>query len=143
MKSIIDGGNIQKSRITILPFINLKPTEYKTLYSALCFAKSLCEKYGIKWAPVTFDQPLYIKAAQIIAASPELKSVLFARLGGFHNVMSYMGAIGYIMGGSGIGELGEEVYAPNSVKHICLLATPTQEQCELIYLHHQWFWIPF
>ena len=32
--------------------------------------------------------------------------------------MSYMGAIGYIMGGSGLEELWEEVYAPNSVKNM-------------------------
>ena len=59
-----------------------------------------------------------MKAAAIIATTPELNDKLFARLRGFHTVMSYMGAIGYIMGGSGLEELWEEVYAPNSVKNM-------------------------
>ena len=32
--------------------------------------------------------------------------------------MSYMGSIGYIMGGSGIQKLWEEVYAPDSLNHM-------------------------
>ena len=88
------------------------------MYSALSFAKKICGEKGFKFAPVTFDQPLYIKAAEIIAAKPGLNAVLFAMLGGFHMVMSYMGSIGYIMSGSGIEQLWEESYAPASVKHM-------------------------
>ena len=118
MNSVIPGDNIQQSRLVILPFINLNPSDVTTIYSALCFAKSECDKRGIKFSPVTFDQPLYIKAAELIAATPYLSSVLFAVLGGFHMLMSYMGSIGYVMGGSGIEQLWEEVYAPASVNHM-------------------------
>ena len=66
---------------------------------------------------MTFDQPLYIKAAEIVASSPELSNI-FVRLGGFHLVMSYLGSIGYIMSQSGLKEMWETVYAHNSVDHM-------------------------
>ena len=67
--------------------------------------------------PVTFDQPLYIKASEIAAAKEELNKVI-VRLGGFHLMMSYMGSIGYIMTGSGLSDLWERVYAKGSVVHM-------------------------
>ena len=47
------------------------------------------KKYKLSAVPVIFDQPLYIKAADIVASSPELLNV-FLRLGGFYLVMSYL-----------------------------------------------------
>lgn len=67
--------------------------------------------------PVTFDQPLYIKAAEIVAASQGLDRVIVC-LGGFHLLMSYLGSIGQIMTGSGLAELWESVYAKGSVIHM-------------------------
>ena len=66
---------------------------------------------------VTFDQPLYIKAAEIVASSQDLDKVI-VRLGGFHLLMSYLGSIGHIMDGSGLAELWETVYAKGSVIHM-------------------------
>ena len=67
---------------------------------------------------VTFDQPLYWKAQEIVAnVSPQLDSVVLI-LGCFHTHMSFLGAIGYIMGGSGIQESLTKIYAPNSVDSI-------------------------
>ena len=54
-------GESSKTKIQILPFINLNPSDISTIYTALSFAQKECEKYNIKFAPVTFDQPLYIK----------------------------------------------------------------------------------
>lgn len=66
---------------------------------------------------VTFDQPLYIKACDIISSCPENSdlSTIIVRLGGFHLLMSFMGCIGYIMDGSGLKELFSVVYAAASV----------------------------
>ncbi|KAG1706167.1 Carcinine transporter [Nymphon striatum] len=69
------------------------------------------EKAGQPVCHVTFDQSLYMKASEIIAASPELKTCLVTRLGGFQLIMSYMGAIGYIMDGSGLDVLWQTVCA--------------------------------
>jgi len=65
---------------------------------------------------VTFDQPLYIKAAEIVAASTDLSNVV-VRLGGSHLLMSYLGSIGFIMGGSGTEAMWETVYAAGTVTH--------------------------
>ena len=53
----------------------------------------------------------------MVAASAndnDLSSVV-VRLGGFHLLMSFMGAVGYIMGGSGLKEIWSLIYAVDSV----------------------------
>lgn len=40
------------------------------------------------------------------------------RLGGFHTLMAYLGAIGYIMRGSGLEDLWATVYAKNSIEEM-------------------------
>ncbi|KAF4531641.1 hypothetical protein B566_EDAN006572 [Ephemera danica] len=106
--------------ITFLPFINLTPSNPSCIYTALKFAAKECVRHGQNTAIVTFDQPLFYKAMDIVSAMQtecELKNVII-RLGGFHFLMSFLGAIGYIMAGSGIEELFSTVYATNSVPHI-------------------------
>ena len=105
------------SKIDIIPFVNHNPTQPDTLYSALSFIQSATEKYKLGAVPVTFDQPLNIKAADIVASSPELSNV-FLRLGGFNLVMSYLGSVGYIMSQSGLKDMWETVYATNSIDHM-------------------------
>ena len=66
-----------KSTIQILPFVNQDPSKPDTIYSALSFAQNLAEKYELGVCPVTFDQPLYIKAVEIVLSSaPELKNIV-------------------------------------------------------------------
>ncbi|KAF4531292.1 hypothetical protein B566_EDAN016861 [Ephemera danica] len=106
--------------ITFLSFINLTPSNPSCIYTALKFAAKECVRHGQNTAIVTFDQPLFYKAMDIVSAMQtecELKNVII-RLGGFHFLMSFLGAIGYIMAGSGIEELFSTVYATNSVQHI-------------------------
>ena len=107
----------QTSRIETLPFINLDPSKLSTIYTALCFAQDLCEKNYLKTCPVTFDQPLFQKASEIVASSKDLNRVI-VRLGGFHLLMSYLDSVGQIMSGSRIAELWEQVYAKGSVVHM-------------------------
>ena len=63
-----------------------------TIYTALSFAQKPCDQQKL-----LFDQPLYIKAVDVIATSANELSSLFARLGGFHWFMSAMGSLGYLM----------------------------------------------
>lgn len=114
MQTAVRGAKYEKTRIEILPFIHLDSSNPSTIYTALSFARRQCELHGIKTCFVTFDQPLYIKAAEIVAASTDLPDVV-VRLGGFHLLMSYLGSIGYIMGGSGLDTLWETVYAAGTV----------------------------
>ena len=49
-------------------------------------SRKLAEKHNIGICPVTFDQPLYIEAAQIVQSSENINKVV-VRLGWFHLVM--------------------------------------------------------
>ena len=90
MQMAVKGSKHDINRIDILPFINLDPTRPDTIYSALSYVQTLCDKQQ-RIAPVTFDQLLFIKASEIVHSSFDLGRVVI-RLGGFHFIMSYMGA---------------------------------------------------
>lgn len=66
---------------------------------------------------ITFGQPLYSKAREKVSAATEKSdlSKILIRLGGFHLLMSFFGAIGYIVQGSGIKEVLSLIYASNSL----------------------------
>ena len=117
MQIVNSNVKYAKSQIIILPFINHDPNNLSTIYTALCFAEKLIDQYGLGVFPVTFDQPLYAKAREIVESSTDIRK-LFVRLGGFHLLMSYQGSIGYVMSGSGLENLWETVYAPNTVAHM-------------------------
>lgn len=110
----------EKSALVPLPFINHDPNNQSTIYTAMIYAAKECEKLGQKKVFVTFDQPLCHKAFDILLAAP-LDSVLSRveiRLGGFHLLMSFLGAIGMIMGGSGLEDMWNTIYAKNTVIHM-------------------------
>ncbi|KAL4718413.1 hypothetical protein ACJJTC_016034 [Scirpophaga incertulas] len=80
--------------------------------------KEDAKRYGHDYCVITFDQPLYAKAREIVSAAPEESdlSKIIVRLGGFYLLMSFFGAIGYIMQGSGIKEVLSLIYAPYSLE---------------------------
>ena len=82
MKTVVRIEEFQTSRIEILPFINLDPPNLSTIYTVLCFAQELCEKSNKKTCIVTFGQPLFQKASEIVASSNNLDKVIL-RLGAF------------------------------------------------------------
>lgn len=103
-----------------MPFINAPPTDYDTLLTSLLFSIEKCKASNQNTCIVTFDQPLYWKARDITAAADpntDLSKVV-VRLGGFHLLMSFIGAIGYIMSGSGLEDIFKLIYAENCVQHI-------------------------
>ena len=79
------------SRIKILTFISHNPNNLDKIYSVLSDAQYLAEKLHLGNCPVTCDQPIYIKAAEVVQSTPHP-----IKLGGFHLVMSYMGSISNI-----------------------------------------------
>lgn len=113
------GEKYECSKIVFLPFINAPPSDYNTVYTSIASAVEQCKLVKQKTCIVTFDQPLYWKARDVMAndAQPELKNVV-VRLGGFHLLMSFMGAMGTIMDGSGLKELFSTIYATKSVEKI-------------------------
>lgn len=111
--------NYEVSDVTFLPFIDLDPSNMSCIYSALKYAREECNKIKQVTCFVTFDQPLYAKATDIVASTcnDNLKNTVVL-LGGFHTIMSFLGAIGHIMSGSGIEELWATIYAKNAVTHM-------------------------
>ena len=63
--------NYSKSQITFLPFIHQPATNYNTVYTTLLCALENAKRYGHTLCIVTFDQPLYAKAREIVAAAPD------------------------------------------------------------------------
>lgn len=115
MEEATAGKSFMRSKIICLPFIIYPPSQYDTINTSLLLAVEKCKTSNQKTCFVTFDQPLYAKAQEIVANNPTFANV-FVRLGGFHLLMSFLGAIGYIMAGSGLKDLFTTIYAENSVK---------------------------
>lgn len=112
--------NFSKSKISFLPFIHQPASNCNTIYTTLLCALENEKRYGHDVCVITFDQPLYAKAQEIVSAAPEGSklSKIIVRLGGFHLHMSFLGAIGYIMQGSGIKKVLSLIYAPKSLEKI-------------------------
>lgn len=119
MQKMMDNEFPGKSSIVFLPMIDMNPNDLTCINSTFHFVGKEAKAHNFK--PIlTFDQPLYWKAMQIIEMEPNdspLKSTIL-RLGGFHLEMSFAGCIGHLMDGSGLSELLETVYASNAVSHM-------------------------
>ncbi|KAK3880068.1 hypothetical protein Pcinc_015407 [Petrolisthes cinctipes] len=108
-----------QSSVVFLPMIDLYSGDKTCILSTLDFACDLAIKHN---APpiITFDQPLYWKAAEIIMDAPQsspLKSIVLM-LGGFHTFMNLLGAIGTLMEGTGLRNIMEVVDGSNAVQNM-------------------------
>ena len=97
-----------------MPRPNWSGNKETCIYSVLLFVTEQSKKLSVTTPTITFDQPLWIKALEIITAK---KIDVVPLLGGFHMLMPFYGSIGTIMAGSGISILFECVYGRNTVKH--------------------------
>ncbi len=115
MQDAHSGQYPSKSDINLLPITDLNPSDPICIYSTLLYVESQAKKLNIVTPCITFDQPLWIKAMDIITN----KSMnIVCRLGGFHTLMSFMGSIGKMMKGSGLEESLQVVYGENTVQHM-------------------------
>lgn len=55
-----------KAEVLMLPIIDLSPTDMSCIYSTLRFVESQAKDLGVETPVITFDQPLWIKATEII-----------------------------------------------------------------------------
>ena len=109
------GNHPPKSRVQMLPIIDLNPADETCIYSTLLYLQSQADKLNIPTPCTTFDQPLWNKAVEIIDA----KSLdIVCRLGGFHITMSFLGSIGSLREGSVLSDLFETVYRFNALTHM-------------------------
>ena len=104
-----------KSVVSFLPILDLNPNDPTCIYSVLLFITEQATQLNITTPIITFDQPLWLKAIDIVN-SKSLPIVVI--LGGFHLMISYLGSIGSLMSGSGISHALETIYGVNAVKHV-------------------------
>lgn len=120
MEQTTSGLPCDTTFVACLPFINVPPSDYNTIYTALLTSVEQCKSMNQQATVNTFDQPLYLKARFIVAClqgDPNFANVII-RIGGFHLLMSFLKAIGYIMAGSGLKELFNAIYALLSTEKI-------------------------
>jgi hypothetical protein len=95
-----------KTAVVFLPMIDMSSSDPSCIFSTMKFVSEQANRYNS--SPIlTFDQPLYWKAFTIRQNEDESSPIknIILRLGGFHMTMSYLGAIGHIMNGTGLREL--------------------------------------
>ena len=114
MQMVENGEFPGVSSTHYLPIINLDPTNMTCVYSTLKFIQRHAKLYNVT-PVVTFDQPLYWKALAVMQRS-EITELLLL-LGAFHTLMSYLGATGKLMEGTGIEKIFQLAYAGHSVTH--------------------------
>jgi hypothetical protein len=115
MQNTCVGEHDPAAVITMLPIIDLSSSNESCIFSTLLFVTQQATKLNVVVPCITFDQPLWLKAVEIVRASG-LKVVV--RLGGFHTLMSFLGSIGTVMGGSGIEDALQVIYGTDTVSHM-------------------------
>ena len=102
-------------QIQFRPVIPLDLSSYEAVYSTLFFVNEEIKKKSMCCTSLTFDQPLYWKAEEIKAdKSPEFNSI-YLKLGGFHQLMSFLRAGCKLMEDAGLKELWSTIYQENSL----------------------------
>jgi len=66
MQHVCTGQHV--SDVLFLPVINMNPADHSCMFSTLSFIERQARELEIETACVTFDQPLWLKALEIIAA---------------------------------------------------------------------------
>lgn len=99
-----------KTNAVYLPLIDMVPSDPSTIQTALKEAQIESRKCGQDYVVFTGDLQLYRVAAHVIWAFPEQFDNVILRLGGMHTLMSFIGAIGSLMAGSGLYEILESTF---------------------------------
>ncbi|KAF4529941.1 hypothetical protein B566_EDAN016852 [Ephemera danica] len=123
MQAGMEGSNClpyHQTHVRALPFIDSSPSNPDTIYTALVDAERRSVECGQKYCYFTGDLPTYVKAREIVTHMQEKQIFMnvVVRLRGVHLLMNFLGAVGYIMSGSGIEELLSTIYARGSVDNM-------------------------
>lgn len=100
-----------KTQAVYLPLIDMPPSNPDTMMTALQEAKRLTNERGQKSAVFTCDQQLYKVAVEVTWAYSNEFSDVIVRLGGMHMLMSFVGAVGTLMQGTGLSEVLSTTFA--------------------------------
>jgi hypothetical protein len=101
IKQVTSGLDFYGSKIIFLSFIRTPHTNYDTVFISPFDASGRSKGHFQKTCFVTFDQPLFFKARDMVEGGRHSElSCVVVRLGEFHLLMSLMGCIGAIMAGA-------------------------------------------
>ena len=91
MSDIIRGSPLP-SQIKFHSIVPLDPSSKEAMYSTLCFVKNQIKDRKICCTALTFDLPLHWSASEIIEDNAPEFDCIHLKLGGFHQLMSFLGA---------------------------------------------------
>lgn len=94
-----------KTQAVYLPLIDMPPADPDTMMTAMHEGMRLTNERGQKNLVFTSDQQLYKVAVDMKWSHQDTFSDVIIRLGGMHMLMSFVGAVGTLMDGSGLSEL--------------------------------------
>ncbi|GFS01295.1 hypothetical protein ElyMa_004577200 [Elysia marginata] len=94
-----------KSLFNYMPPINASVNELSTVKKVLQVSQEATQETGQQLTFVTFDLSVAKKAYALVWQHPESYKNVFIHLGVFHTMMSYQGAVGKLMKGSGLEEI--------------------------------------
>ena len=100
-----------KNKTMYTPLIDMKPSDPSTVMTAMIEARKLMNLAGQSNTIITADQQIYRVMIDISwAYEGDFKDFIF-RLGGMHLLISFVGAVGNLMGNSGLEELMKSAFA--------------------------------
>ncbi|KAK6167143.1 hypothetical protein SNE40_021240 [Patella caerulea] len=97
----------------------MRSSDKTCIFSTLSYLSNLAHNHKLP-AIITFDQPLFWKASEILNDlndDNDLKNIVLM-LGSFHTLMNLLGAIGTLMDGAGLREVLQVIYGENTVEHM-------------------------
>ena len=106
-----------KSNIIFLPIIDLLPSDYTCIYSTLKYLCNLAHNNKLH-SIITFDQPIFWKASEIIGTLKDELGDIILMLCPFHTFMNLIVVIGDLMSGSGLDIILQQAFGENAVIHM-------------------------
>ena len=92
------------------PLIDMIPSDPDTVMSTMLEAQRLINKCGQSITIFTNDQQLNRVAVNVTWVYPDLFTNFVPRLGGMHFLMSFIGAVGTLMGNTGLSEIMQTAF---------------------------------
>ena len=117
MSSIVKS-TYECTAVVYNPMIPLNPQTNEAVFSTMIFVQFQARKCGMCCGTLTFDQPRYSKSFKIKQDNHPQFQHIFLRVGGFHQLMSFMGAGCKLMEDSGLDGLWATDYAKNSLPKV-------------------------
>ena len=103
-----DNTEETKSTVAYMAPLNASINDNATVQQVLQISQQACREVGQSITLVTFDLAVAKKAYNIIWQQSEIYRDVFVHLGVFHTILSYLGAIGKLMRGSGFEDIVTE-----------------------------------